>query len=289
MTLRRMVSVALGVAVLSAAGGAGRMLLAKEAKQPPDLSGEWRLDPSRSDTPRARGGMGGAWGGMGRGGFGGRGGVGGGMGGGMGGGWGPGGTAGHGGGRDAGRRGGRGGEGGGPRPGRLPDVLMIQQAAGEIRLSDSTGAVLEVIATDDSKAAAGEDAASKQTAGSTATAESMDHSGDTPNEGSADSAAATGGGHGVIRADGMPSGGGGESATAERGRGSDEAAAERLSGKWKSGRLEVQRTGPQGSKVMQTYSLEDKGRSLVIHTQIESEGPRPPMDWKRVYRKVVSS
>ena len=152
---------------------------------------------------------------------------------------------------------------------------MIQQAAGEIRLSDSTGAVLEVIATDDSKAAAGEDAASKQTAGSTATAESMDHSGDTPNEGSADSGAATGGG--------------GESATAERGRGSDEAAAERLSGKWKSGRLEVQRTGPQGSKVMQTYSLEDKGRSLVIHTQIESEGPRPPMDWKRVYRKVVSS
>ena len=151
---------------------------------------------------------------------------------------------------------------------------MIQQAAGEIRLSDSTGAVLEVIATDDSKAAAGEDAASKQTAGSTATAESMDHSGDTPNEGSADSGAATGGG---------------ESATAERGRGSDEAAAERLSGKWKSGRLEVQRTGPQGSKVMQTYSLEDKGRSLVIHTQIESEGPRPPMDWKRVYRKVVSS
>jgi hypothetical protein len=114
--------------------------LAGDSKQPPDLSGEWRLDPARSDMPKRGGGSGGPRGGR--------------MGG--GGGWG-GGTGGEG--HRGGRRGGGGGggresggpeagqEGGGMRPGRLPEDFRIQQGEGALWFADSTGTSLLEINT----------------------------------------------------------------------------------------------------------------------------------------------
>jgi hypothetical protein len=132
-------SMAAALAVLPAAHAE-----AGKAKQPPDLSGEWRLDPTRSESPHPRAGRGG-WGGRGGGGFpggrrGGRGG--GGMGGGM----------------EGGMRGGeRGGDedrgpadstrGGAARMGRLPDWIRIDATAGRVLFSDSTGAALLLVRT----------------------------------------------------------------------------------------------------------------------------------------------
>ncbi len=101
---------------------------AESAKQPPDLSGEWRLDPSKSDTPgRPSGGgllRGPRMGGRGGGGF-------------------PGG-------REDGGRGGWGradeGSGGGQRM-RVPDFMRIVESAGFVRLEDSSGTALREIAT----------------------------------------------------------------------------------------------------------------------------------------------
>jgi hypothetical protein len=120
---------------------------------PPDLTGEWLLDPSRSDAPPGRVG--------GRGGYG-RGGGGGGMGGGrrgMGGGGGEGmGGGGMGGGGFRGSFGGRprggSGEGGeaaaggeAQRPLRMPARIHVTQTAKIVSVEDSSGAVIEEIAT----------------------------------------------------------------------------------------------------------------------------------------------
>jgi hypothetical protein len=116
---------------------------AGKAKQPPDLSGQWRLDPSRSELPRPRGdrgawrGRGGAGGPRGRGGFpGDRGGL------------------------PSGRRGDWGGprggdEGRGPadsaragaaRAPRLPQWIQIKETPDHVTISDSTGmALLDVV------------------------------------------------------------------------------------------------------------------------------------------------
>ncbi len=70
------------------------------------------------------------------------------------------------------------------------------------------------------------------------------------------------------------------------------AAAEeapRVSGHWKDERLAVQRSGPRGGTLTETYSLEDGGRTLVIRTQIEPGGDRPGRELKRVYRRVRAS
>ena len=100
--------------------------------QPPDLSGMWTLDRSKSTMPdrgmRSGGaGMGGGPGGWGGGGRrpGGMGGMRGGMG---------------------GMRGERGGAGGGFF-GRLPDVIKIDETHGLVTLRDSTGKALQEIAT----------------------------------------------------------------------------------------------------------------------------------------------
>jgi len=61
-------------------------------------------------------------------------------------------------------------------------------------------------------------------------------------------------------------------------------AAPILSGKWKSGHLEIVRPGRRG-KVTQAFALEEDGRLLVIRTKMESQGPRPSMEFKRVYRR----
>jgi hypothetical protein len=116
---------------------------AGKAKRPPDLSGQWRLDPSRTELPRPRAGRG-EWGGRGGGGFpGGRGGFPGGRGGapgGRGGDWG-------------GRRGGDHGRGpadsaraGAARLARLPNWIRIDETLDHVTIRDSTGlALLEVV------------------------------------------------------------------------------------------------------------------------------------------------
>ena len=92
-----------------------------ESVQLPNLTGTWRLDRARSDTParlgqgEAREGSHGGRGRGGRGGFGSRPGDGGALGEGM-------------------------------RRTRLPDVLHIEQTAHSLRLADTTGTVLQVIA-----------------------------------------------------------------------------------------------------------------------------------------------
>ena len=127
------------------------------AKQMPDLTGNWRFEPKRSDTMQPggggaegrgpRGGMGGDRGGP-RGGFGGgRGRPGGGMGGGLG--RGPGGPD------RAGGPGWPGGdaeqgppsEGAGRPPVRLPDLMHVTQTGTVVSFEDSSGAVLQEITT----------------------------------------------------------------------------------------------------------------------------------------------
>ncbi len=131
----------IGLALLVATFIGARAAYSGESKHPPDLSGTWRFDPSRSDAPPA-------WGGGGHGG----GGHGGGGHGGGGGGWG---------GHHGGYHGG-GGYGGGPegssesgqahaRPMRLPDILRIEEQPEYVVLEDSTGADLMQIVIGDGK------------------------------------------------------------------------------------------------------------------------------------------
>ena len=58
-------------------------------------------------------------------------------------------------------------------------------------------------------------------------------------------------------------------------------------GAWKDGRLQMVRQGRRG-RVTETFSLEEDGQRLVIQTKMESEGPRPSREFKRVYRRVRS-
>jgi hypothetical protein len=114
---------------------------AADAPKPPDLTGDWRLDPKRSDALPAPGGAGG--GGDHEGGGGGHHG-GGGHGGGGHGGWG-----GHGGGGEAGEGGGgeHGQGGSAARPVRLPDLMHITQTKTMVSFEDTTGHVLREITT----------------------------------------------------------------------------------------------------------------------------------------------
>ncbi len=63
--------------------------------------------------------------------------------------------------------------------------------------------------------------------------------------------------------------------------------AEHLSGQWKGSKLVIQRSGPRDSKVVETISLQDKGKSLQIDTKIEPGGGRPSREFKRVYNRVT--
>src|SRR6185369_12555518 len=109
----------------------------------PDLTGEWRLDPAHSDMPPSGGG-GGEHGEHGRGG-----GWGGHHGGGGGGGYGGGGYGGHhgGSGSEGANAGSSGGGGGGGRNARLPALIHITQTPTLVSFEDSTGVVLQEIAT----------------------------------------------------------------------------------------------------------------------------------------------
>lgn len=65
--------------------------------------------------------------------------------------------------------------------------------------------------------------------------------------------------------------------------------AETSAGQWKGGRLEVRREGRNGMTMVQTFSLEDQGRSLVVRTTSPKSGSMPARDMKRVYRRVSTS
>jgi hypothetical protein len=151
------------IAAALAVAGAGLLACAETAAQRPDLTGNWRLDPKRSDTMKPpgegqqRGGRGGRGGGGG--GFGG--GPHGGGGGGFGGGPPGGGGGGFGGGPPGGGRGGGFGggppgdgsqdsdrgssRGGGAPPRPLPDLMHVTDSERLISFEDSTGAVLQEI------------------------------------------------------------------------------------------------------------------------------------------------
>jgi len=246
--MRRMV---VGLAVVAGILAAGAVAPARAAdtNQPPDLTGQWRLDPKRSDAPqrpgadaeqpgggeaRGRGGMrggGGGWGGRGGGGGGGWGGPGGGGGGGWGGAGGggdmrgPGGMRPGAGGPPGGQAegGARGGDKGRVRPVRLPDRMHVTQTESVVSFEDSTGTVLEEITT-------------------------------------------LGGAKDTL---------------------SHAPKAVVVSGEWKDGVLQVQRPGPGGGKVTENISLEEKGEMLVIRTKIEPAGDQPAREFKRAYRRAT--
>jgi hypothetical protein len=193
------------IAAVAIVGGGAAASGASQEKGPPDLSGEWRFDPTRSDRPGSQGGRAGFGGerrfpggrsGGGRGGWGGRAGTG-----------------------DAPDR-----EGALARRGRgapLPDRIRIEQKAYSVRLEDSLGVVLRSIETAEGAGAA--DASPEST---------------------------------------------------------------QVEGRWNGSRLEVRREGPRGGSMVQSYSIEDHGRSLVIRTKVERGGGGRTMEFKRVYRKV---
>ncbi len=122
----------------------GASAVAQGAAQVPDMTGQWRLDPKRSDV------MGGAGGGEEPGGP--RGERLGGRPGGMGGPGGPGGRRGMGGPGGVGRAGGEGARGPRPegaarRPARLPDLMHVTHTDQLVSFEDSTGTVLQEITT----------------------------------------------------------------------------------------------------------------------------------------------
>ena len=140
--MSRRVSAAAGLPAVALALGAGRPASA-HARRPPDLTGEWRLDPGRSQLPPrpdARGPHRGGW--MGR------------MG--HGGGWGGGGAR-YGGGDTDGdggvsaevgaRGGGHGSRDVAGRPMPLPDRMHVAQSDSLIEIADSTGMAIADIAT----------------------------------------------------------------------------------------------------------------------------------------------
>jgi hypothetical protein len=63
--------------------------------------------------------------------------------------------------------------------------------------------------------------------------------------------------------------------------------AQVIPGRWDKDKLEVDREGPRG-KVVQTYSLEDDGKRLVLHTKMEGNGEMPSREFKRSYTRVIS-
>jgi hypothetical protein len=60
-------------------------------------------------------------------------------------------------------------------------------------------------------------------------------------------------------------------------------------GQWKGDKLEVVRSLSGGAKITETYSLKDKGATLEVDTNVESAGPRPGFEMKRVYQKLSAS
>ena len=67
------------------------------------------------------------------------------------------------------------------------------------------------------------------------------------------------------------------------------AGALHVPGRWDKDKLVVEHSGPHDSKVVETLSLKDGGKTLVIDDKIESNGDRPAFEIKRVYTKVTNT
>jgi len=136
--------------LLALSSGLAVVASAQEASKTPNLSGQWRLDPAHSDSfhPPGRSGEGGeghhgSYGGS----WGGHRGGGGGWGGGGGGDYGGHGPGGYGGGEAGAEPGGERAGGERPRPVLLPDLFHITQSDNDVSFEDSTGVVMQEIAT----------------------------------------------------------------------------------------------------------------------------------------------
>ncbi len=59
-----------------------------------------------------------------------------------------------------------------------------------------------------------------------------------------------------------------------------------LLGHWRGTTLVVEQTGRRGATITQSFSLEDRGRKLVVHTRREGRGPRGTMEFSTIYRRA---
>ena len=59
-----------------------------------------------------------------------------------------------------------------------------------------------------------------------------------------------------------------------------------LIGRWHGSKLEVERDGPRGTTIIQTFSLDNRGRTLVIHTRREGGWSRPVAEFTSIYRRA---
>lgn len=59
-----------------------------------------------------------------------------------------------------------------------------------------------------------------------------------------------------------------------------------LMGRWRGSALEVQRTTPRGARMIQTFSVQDRGRTLVIHTRIDNGRWGRDLEFDRVYHRA---
>jgi hypothetical protein len=61
-----------------------------------------------------------------------------------------------------------------------------------------------------------------------------------------------------------------------------------MHGQWAGDTLDVERDGPRG-KAIQGYYLQDGGKTLVIHTRINTSSNENVIEFKRVYTRVTES
>ncbi|HEY3155299.1 MAG TPA: hypothetical protein VGK76_01560 [Candidatus Eisenbacteria bacterium] len=59
-----------------------------------------------------------------------------------------------------------------------------------------------------------------------------------------------------------------------------------LTGRWRGSKLEVERDGPRGSTIIQTFSIENRGRTLVVRTRQEGGRSRPVAEFTSTYRRA---
>jgi hypothetical protein len=59
-----------------------------------------------------------------------------------------------------------------------------------------------------------------------------------------------------------------------------------LIGRWRGSKLEVERDGPRGSTIIQTFSVENRGRTLVVRTRQEGGRSRWVGEFTSTYRRA---
>jgi len=59
-----------------------------------------------------------------------------------------------------------------------------------------------------------------------------------------------------------------------------------LMGQYRGGALEVHRTTPSGAQITRTFSVQNRGRTLVIHTQIDNGRSGRNLEFDRVYHRA---